>query len=61
LNLAVFFAQHTFLPNGLDGASDFMSIVISAGALLALVRYKIGVIPVIAVCGLLGVGWKLFI
>jgi chromate transporter len=61
LNLAVFFAQHTFLPNGLDGAFDFMSIAISAGALLALVRYKIGVIPVIAVCGLLGVGWKLFI
>jgi chromate transporter len=61
LNLAVFFAQHTFLPNGIDGQFDFISMIISTGAVLALVRYKVSVIPVIAVCGLLGIGWKLVI
>lgn len=61
LNLAVFFAQHLFLPDGIDGRFDFISVIISASALFALVRYKVGVIPVIAVCGLLGIGWKLII
>jgi chromate transporter len=60
LNLAVFFAQHIFLPNGLNGQFDIISIIISASALLALVRYKVGVISVIAVCGLFGMVWRLF-
>jgi chromate transporter len=60
LNLAVFFAQHMFLPNGLNGQFDIISIIISASALLALVRYKVGVISVIAVCGLFGMVWRLF-
>lgn len=60
LNLAVFFAQHIFLPDGLNGKFDIISLVISASALLALVRYKVGVISVIAVCGLFGMGWRLF-
>jgi chromate transporter len=55
LNLAVFFAQHLFLPQGFDGQFDIIAAVISAGALLALVRYKVGIIPVIAVCGAIGV------
>lgn len=58
LNLAVFFAQHLFLPQGFDGQFDVIAAVISAGALLALVRYKVGIIPVISVCG--GIGVLLF-
>lgn len=61
LNLAVFFAQHIFLPDGLNGKFDIISLVISASALLALVHYKVGVISVIAVCGLFGMGWRLFV
>lgn len=55
LNLAVFFAQHLFLPQGFDGQIDIIAAGISAGALLSLVRYKVGIIPVITVCGVIGV------
>lgn len=54
LNLAVFFAWHVFWPQGFDGRFDGVAALIGAGALLALFRYKAGVIPVIAACG--GVG-----
>ncbi len=54
LNLAVFFAQHLFFPQGYAGQFDVIAAVISAGALLALVRYKVGIIPLIAVCGAIG-------
>jgi chromate transporter len=60
LNLAVFFAQHIFLPDGLNGRCDFVSIAISVSALIALIRYKISVISVIFVCGLLGIAGRLF-
>jgi chromate transporter len=55
LNLAVFFAQHLFFPQGFDGQIDIIAAGISAGALLSLVRYKVGIIPVITVCGVIGV------
>jgi chromate transporter len=55
LNLAVFFAQHLFFPQGFDGQFDVIAAGISAGALLSLVRYKVGIIPVITVCGVIGV------
>jgi len=54
LNLAVFFAFHVFWPQGLSGRFDFISALIGAGALLVLLRYKVGVIPVIAACGAAG-------
>lgn len=60
LNLAVFFAQHIFLPDGLNGRCDFVSIAILVSALIALIRYKISVISVIFVCGLLGIAGRLF-
>ena len=56
LNLAVFFAWHVLWPQGFSGDFDFIATLISLLALLALFRYKIGVIPVIAgsaVAGLL--------
>jgi chromate transporter len=54
LNLAVFFAWHVFWPQGFAGHFDGISALIGAGALLALFRYKAGVIPVIAACGATG-------
>ncbi len=55
LNLAVFFAWHVFWPKGFTGRlPDFAALLIFAGALLALLRYKVGVIPVIAACASAG-------
>jgi len=54
LNLAVFFAWHVFWPQGFEGRFDGIAALIGAGALLALFRYKAGVIPVIAACGAAG-------
>lgn len=54
LNLAVFFAYHVFWPQGFTGHFDGLAALISLSALLALLRYKVGVIPVIAACGTLG-------
>lgn len=54
LNLAVFFAWHVFWPQGFNGHFDSISTLISLCALLALFRYKIGVIPIIAACGGIG-------
>jgi chromate transporter len=55
LNLALFFAYHVLWPQGFAGRFDGISAVISLGALLALLRYKAGVIPVILGCG--AAGW----
>ncbi len=54
LNLAVFFAYHVFWPEGFDGRFDGIAALIGAGALLALFRYKAGVIVVISVSGIIG-------
>ena len=54
LNLAAFFAYHVFWPQGFAGRFDAIAALIGLSALLALFRYKVGVIPVIAVCGAVG-------
>jgi len=54
LNLAVFFAWHVFWPQGFEGRFDGIAALIGVCALLALFRYKAGVIPVIAACGVAG-------
>lgn len=51
LNLAVFFAWHVFWPQGFAGSFDVASATISLCACLALFRYKVGVIQVIAASG----------
>lgn len=55
LNLAVFFAWHVFWPQGFSGAFDAVAALIGLFALLALFRYKIGVIPVIAASATVGI------
>jgi chromate transporter len=54
LNLALFFAYHVLWPEGLAGRFDWLAALIGAGALIALTRFKVGVIPVIAACAALG-------
>ncbi len=50
LNLAAFFAYHVFWPQGFAGCFDVIAALIGFAALLALLRYKVGVIPVIVAC-----------
>ena len=54
LNLAVFFAWNVLWPRGLDGPFDWLSATIGLAALVALFRFKLGVIPVIGACALAG-------
>ena len=54
LNLAAFFAYHVFWPQGFAGRFDAIAALIGLSALLALLRYKVGVIQVITACGAAG-------
>jgi chromate transporter len=54
VNLAVFFAYHVLWPQGFDGPFDAMSALIGAVALVALVRYKAGIMTVVAASALAG-------
>jgi chromate transporter len=60
LNLALFFAYHVLWPDGLQGRFDRLAALIGAAALIALTRFKLGVIPVIAACAALGLTATLF-
>ncbi|HSD55387.1 MAG TPA: chromate efflux transporter [Burkholderiales bacterium] len=54
VNLAVFFAWHAFWPAGFGRPIDLFSIALAIAALIALWRFKVGIIPVIAACGTAG-------
>ena len=54
VNLAVFFAYHVLWPQGLAGPFDIGALVIGVLATVALVRFKLGVITVIAASALAG-------
>jgi chromate transporter len=53
-NLAVFVAVQVFWPDGLHGHLEWPALLIALGTVVALFRYKAGIIPVIAVCGAAG-------
>lgn len=55
LHLALFFAYHVFWPEGHTGHFDSFSALIGLGALLALFRFRMNVILLIALCGAIGV------
>ena len=59
LNLAVFFAYHVLWPTGLEGRFDWPSALIGIAAFLALWRWKIGIMPVIGACAVIGILWTL--
>jgi chromate transporter len=58
VNLALFFAYHVLWPAGWQGPFEWPAALIGAGAALALFRFKVGVIAVVAACGLLGVACR---
>ncbi len=55
LNLAVFFAWHVFWPKGLANDFDGVAALIGVYALIALFRFKAGVIPVLIISAAAGV------
>jgi chromate transporter len=59
LNLAVFFAYHVLWPKGFGGGFDAVSALIAAAAGIALFRFKLGVMPLLALCALLGLALTL--
>ena len=59
LNLAVFFAYHVLWPQGLDGAFEWFSALIGIAAFVALWRFKVGIVSVIAACAVVGLGYSL--
>src|SRR5438270_2564267 len=56
LNLAVWFALHVFFPEA--GAIDWFAIVLCAAAFVAMLRYKIDIIPVVLASAVLGLIYK---
>ncbi|CAN7234406.1 chromate efflux transporter [Rhizobacter sp. LjRoot28] len=54
VNLALFFAYHVLWPEGFDGRFDVPSALIAVGALVALFRFKVGVMPLLFGCALAG-------
>jgi chromate transporter len=59
VNLAVFFAYHVLWPQGLAGHFEWPSAVIGLAAALALLRFKLGVIPVVLGSGIAGLAYHL--
>jgi chromate transporter len=54
LNLAMFFAYHVLWPQGFGGRFDAVSAVIGAAAAVALFRFKVGVMPLLGGCAVVG-------
>jgi chromate transporter len=61
VNLAVFFAYHVLWPTGLSGHFEWPAALIGLAAAVALFRFKVGVIPVVAASGLLGLVIRLLL
>jgi chromate transporter len=59
LNLAVFFASHVLWPEGFDATFEWFAALIGAGAFVALFKYKLGIVTVIAACAVIGLGYTL--
>ena len=59
LNLGLFFGIHVLWPAGFGGPFDAGSAVLAAAAAAALMRWRRGVIEVIAACAVLGLALHL--
>lgn len=61
LNLAMFFAFHVLWPKGFEGQFDWGSALIGVAAAVALFRFKVGVMPLLAgsAAGGLALTWLL--
>ena len=58
-SLAVFFAQHTFWPQGFDGSVDWLAALIAIAALIGFVKFKRGSMETILVSAVLGLAVKM--
>lgn len=61
LNLAVFFAYHVLWPDGFEGRFEWFSLLVGMLAFVALFRYKVGIVSVIAASALAGLGYSLML
>lgn len=61
LNLGLFFTYHVVWPSGLNASADWFSAVVAIVGLIALVRFKVGVIPLILMSGLIGLVYRMLI
>jgi chromate transporter len=55
LNLALFFAVHLVWPAGLSGPPNWVAAAMAVAATVALFRFRVGVLPLLGVCGAIGV------
>jgi len=61
INLAVFFAYHVLWPQGFEAGFEWFSAVIGLAAFVALFRYKVGIVSVIAASAIAGLGYFLLL
>jgi chromate transporter len=61
LNLALFFAYHVWWPQGFGGPFDAVSAAITVVAVVALFRFKVGVMPLLGACAAIGLAVTLAI
>ena len=62
VNLAVFFAWHTFWPNAsadtpFSGNFEWMSVLVAIASFIALWKYKVDIMKVIGACALFGLAY----
>ncbi len=57
-NLALFFAYHIFWLKGFSSSVDWTSILITLIAFTFIFRFKVNIIFIILICGMLGMAWK---
>jgi chromate transporter len=60
LNLALFFALHVLWPQGAAGRFEWLSLLIGVAAAVALMRFNVNVVKLIAVCAAIGLLKGLF-
>ena len=65
LNLAAFFAWHTFWPQGtadapFAGDFDWFPVIVAVASFVALWRYKADIMKVIGVCALVGLAYSFY-
>lgn len=59
LNLALFFAGHVLWPRGFGGGIDAVASLMTVAASVALIRFRMGVVPVLALCAMVGLAQRL--
>jgi chromate transporter len=61
LSLALFFGYHVLWPQSFAGRFEWPSALMVVAAAIALIRFKLGVITVIAACAIVGLIVKLWL